>query len=225
MASNFKIRKTAPSGSNKFYIKTLKGGYNKAIMINSKTGSCLPNCTGLVHGRWLECVGEKDFSKDRLCLGNAGSYYDHKDGYNRSQTPEVGAIACYKGGDGHVLFIEKKYADGSVDYSESAYGGKRYRFGHMPKPYKYGDYIFQGFILNPMIKEDKPKTDELKVGDKVIIVGKGNAQASGKGKTAYGLTWKRKILRISKGSAFPYCVGLDGAATGWYKASALKKGW
>lgn len=226
MTSNFKMRKTAPAGTNKWFIKTYKGGYNKAVCINEKTGSCLPNCCGLVHGRWLECVGEKDYSKDKLCTGNAGSYFGYtKDGYKRSQTPEEGAIGCYSGGDGHVIFVEKKYADGGIDYSESAFNGVRYRFGHMDPPYNYKGYKFQGFIINPLIIKKEEKADALKVGDKVTIVGKGNATSTGKGKAAYGITWKRYILKVVKGAAYPYCVGFNGVATGWYKAKALKKGW
>lgn len=41
----FEPRTSAPSSTNKYYIKTTKGGYNKCIQIQSN-GSVLPNCTG-----------------------------------------------------------------------------------------------------------------------------------------------------------------------------------
>lgn len=40
-------RTKAPSTTNKYYLKVGKGGYNKAMEINKKTHSCLPNCCGL----------------------------------------------------------------------------------------------------------------------------------------------------------------------------------
>ena len=45
MSIVFTRRLTAPSSTNKFYIKTTKGGYNKCIQIQSD-GSVLPNCVG-----------------------------------------------------------------------------------------------------------------------------------------------------------------------------------
>lgn len=44
--SSFKERTSAPTLTNKFYIKTTKGGYNRAVAIDKKTGSVLPNCCG-----------------------------------------------------------------------------------------------------------------------------------------------------------------------------------
>lgn len=63
----------------------------------------------------------------------------------------------------------------------------------------------------------------LKVGDKVKITGTGNAQANGKGRTAYGIGYERFIKKIWTGSAFPYQVGNSSGTTGFYKAEALKK--
>lgn len=46
-------RTTAPSQTNKYYLKAGKGGYNRAMEINKKTHSCLANCVAVAHGRWL----------------------------------------------------------------------------------------------------------------------------------------------------------------------------
>lgn len=66
-------------------------------------------------------------------------------------------------------------------------------------------------------------TAELKVGDNVEIIGTGNGSTYGTANTAYGLHWKREILRIYEGKPYPYMVGNSTGVTGFYKADALKK--
>lgn len=75
--------------------------------------------------------------------------------------------------------------------------------------------------LAPSISSSKPV--ELKVGDNVTIVASGNSQANGKGVTAKAIGSTRKILKIYKGSAYPYQVGDKTGVTGFYKEVALKK--
>lgn len=223
--SNFKARLVAPSTANKFYIKDSRGGYNKAMLINSKTGSVLPNCCGQVHGRWLECVDLKDPTKDKLCLGNAKSYWGfNEDGYERGQKPRVGAIACFDGGTyGHVAFVEEVYDNGSILVSNSMYDGSRWYYRTLTPPYDYESITkmkFLGFIYNPYIKEDKLK---FKVGDKVEIRGTGNSSSFGNGWKAYGIGWYRKILNVFPERAYPYQVGNEQGTTGFYKEDALRK--
>ena len=64
---------------------------------------------------------------------------------------------------------------------------------------------------------------ELNVGDAVEIIGTGNGSAYGGSNTAYGIGWKRQILKIWNGKPYPYQVGNNTATTGFYKAEALKK--
>ena len=66
-------------------------------------------------------------------------------------------------------------------------------------------------------------TTDLKVGDKVEIIGLGNSQANGKGKTSGGIGWTREILKVHSGKAYPYQVGNGTGTTGFYKKKALKK--
>lgn len=66
-------------------------------------------------------------------------------------------------------------------------------------------------------------TTDLKVGDKVKIIGSGNGQANGKGKSAGGIGWVRYILKIHNGSTYPYQAGNDDRTTGFYQKSDLKK--
>lgn len=67
------------------------------------------------------------------------------------------------------------------------------------------------------------KTTELKIGDKVKIVGTGNGSVYGTGDIAYGLGWERKVLKIWDGKAYPYQIGNNGITTGYYKKEALQK--
>lgn len=149
-------RTTSPSETNKFYIKAGKGGYNLAMEINKVTHSCLPNCCGLVHGRWLESQGQTDYNKyDKLCTGNAHSYYLKDDGYKRGKTPKLGSIICFSknGGYGHVAFVEDINSNGDILTSNSGYSGDRFFTKLLKKSngYKYSNaYTFQGFIYPPV---------------------------------------------------------------------------
>lgn len=155
-------RTTAPSADNKYYLKAGKGGYNRAMEINSKTHSCLSNCVAMAHGRWLECRGLTDYNTyDKLPTGNAENYYGYtKDGYKRGLEPKVGAIICWRKGQagnasdgaGHVAFVEEVKPNGDVVTSNSAYNGSRYYLKTYTKASNYymgSKYTFQGFIYNP----------------------------------------------------------------------------
>lgn len=152
----FEKRIVAPSETNKYYLKAGKGGYNRAMEINEKTHSCLPNCCGLVHGRWLESQKQTNYNKyDNLCIGNAQSYYTKNDGYKRGQTPKLGSIICFskKGGYGHVAFVEDINSNGDILTSNSGYGGTRFFTKILKKSnnYKYSNaYTLQGFIYPPI---------------------------------------------------------------------------
>ena len=64
---------------------------------------------------------------------------------------------------------------------------------------------------------------ELNVGDAVEIIGTGNGSAYGGSNTAYGIGWKRQILKIWNGKPYPYQVGNNTGTTGFYNKEALKK--
>lgn len=63
----------------------------------------------------------------------------------------------------------------------------------------------------------------LAVGNIVKIVGTGNGNSFGTAGKAGGIGWKRTILAIHKGRAFPYQVGTSTGTTGFYPASSLQK--
>ena len=155
----FKRRETAPSSTNKYYIKTTHGGYNQCIEISD--GSVLPNCTGYAWGRFMEC--QLNVHTCNLSRGNAEIWYPNTlDGYQRGQTPKLGAVICWSStqSGGHVAIVEKINKDGSILCSNSAYGGSRFYTNTLTPPnYFMGSaYTFQGFIYNPtdFIDPDDP---------------------------------------------------------------------
>lgn len=190
----FEPRTTSPSADNKFYLKAGKGGYNRAMEINKTTHSCLPNCCGEVHGRWLESQKQTDYNTyDKLCTGNAHSYWGKNDGYARGQVPKLGAIICYSkdGGAGHVAFVEKIYDNGDILSSNSGYNGSRFFTKKLTKSsgYSFGSkYHLQGFIYNPVefteenvtptVERDESK-DQLKVLAKSLRVRTDHNTSSG----------------------------------------------
>lgn len=156
----------APSASDKNWIHTSKGGYNSCILI--KGNSCLPNCVGFAWGRWRQLLGKAP----ALSRANAEDWWAYEDGYKRGQTPKLGAVAVWRkgkagyGGDGagHVAVVEDISADGTVTFSNSAYGGSRFYLHKMQKG-KYGlggTYVFMGFIYPPETYDAEPKKSSVK---------------------------------------------------------------
>ena len=160
MSVVFTRRTTAPSSTNKYYIKTSYGGYNRCILINSTTGSCLPNCVGYAWGRFCE---EQNIHNCNLSRGDAEGWYSHtSDGYTRSRTvPKLGCVICWSStkSGGHVAIVEKVNSDGSLLTSNSAYGGSRFYMKTVYPPfYRMGSaYTFQGFIY-PTVEFTDPDT-------------------------------------------------------------------
>ena len=74
-----------------------------------------------------------------------------------------------------------------------------------------------------VIEKAETSVSDLKVGDKVQIKKTGNANSFGTGRKAYGIGWRRYILRVYPLRAYPYMVGNSSGVTGFYKAEALKK--
>lgn len=124
-------------GSNPFYV----AGYG------------LPNCTCYAWGRFWEEAGRE--YRPSLSTGNANDWYGYNDGYERGSMPALGAVLCLYGGiysgDGHVAVVEQINPDGSIETSESAYGGAYWSLVHREPPdyVPFGGYRFQGFIYNP----------------------------------------------------------------------------
>lgn len=163
--AKFIPRLSTPSKSDKNWIHYTFGGYNYCMHI--KGGSCLPNCVGYAWGRWRELLG----SFHRLSRANAEDWWANKDGYERGQTPKVGAVTCWaKGkpgngsdGAGHVSIVEKVISDTQIVTSESGYGSNTL-FWTKTRHKGNGNwgagsaYTFQGFIYPPITFDKEVKT-------------------------------------------------------------------
>lgn len=156
VTSTFKPRTTAPAANDKYWIQVSYGGYNRCINISN--GSVLPNCTGYAWGRFLEILRENPSYSNvdcKLSTSNAGEWYGHtSDGYERGNTPKLGAVMCWSktGGAGHVCIVEKINSDGSVLTSESGYYSRSRFWTQTRSGSNWGQgsaYQFQGFIYNP----------------------------------------------------------------------------
>lgn len=89
------------------------------------------------------------------------------------------------------------------------------------KPYNIENGL--GWVAEEDLQPYIEIATELKVGDKVKITGPGNGASDGSSNTAYGIGWKREILKIYEGREYPYQVGNSAGTTGFYKASSLEK--
>lgn len=154
-----------PDLKSKYFIKTSYGGYNKCILIDPKTGSVLPNCCGFAYGEFMR-LGSVTSCKLPTC--NAEDWWANSGAYEHGQEPRVGAVMCWRKGKtgtgsdgaGHVAVVEKVNPDGSVETSESNYGGTVWFTKTRRKPYPIAGQTFQGFIYNPYIKEEEKKPVE-----------------------------------------------------------------
>jgi surface antigen len=169
-------RLKAPETTNKNYRHIDYRGYNQCLYIGN--GLCLPNCVGYAWGRWRELLGENP----KLSRSNAENWFSHKDGYERGQTPKLGAVICWRKGKsgnasdgaGHVAIVEQINADGSIVISNSGYKSTYFYLKTLKPPYKYKDgYTLQGFIYIPInyelateVKKVKIELDVLKKGSK-----------------------------------------------------------
>ena len=132
-------------------------------------GYGMPNCTTYVWGRFWEISDATNdgSNKPNLPTSHAGTWYPKVTWYEKGQTPRKGAIICWSKPDypGHVAIVEdvntstgdivisqSGWQEGTspAKYWDESFFGKRaitkasgYYFGT--------NYIFQGFIYNPII--------------------------------------------------------------------------
>lgn len=167
--SSFTLRTTAPNNTNKYYLHTSGGGMNECIRINGY--SCLPNCVGYAWGAWYEMTGKRP----NLSRQNARNWYGYtSDGYQRGQTPKLGAVACWGGTQyGHVAIVVA-ISDGYITVAQSNYGGNRFEVVNCYKTatgYKShaGNIHFQGFIYLPSEYKYKDSSNTSNTGVKTYF--------------------------------------------------------
>lgn len=153
--SRYVPRLTPPDPSDPLWINTGYGGYNRCIVRNTATGSVLPNCTGYVHGRYMELSGTTDCP---MYLGNADGYYGYTaDGLPRGSEPQLGAVLCFSGGSaGHVCVVEEIIDENTIRTSDSNYSSDYFttyiRYRQYGWQWAGANMTYQGCIYNPNIK-------------------------------------------------------------------------
>ena len=125
-----------------------------------QSGYGMPNCTCYAWGRFYEIMG----SKPKLSLGDAENWWGYADGYQRGQTPKLGAVICWRrgavgddsDGAGHVAIVEQINDDGSIVTSNSAWNSTNFYLQTLQPGSNYtwnDNYTFQGFIYNPAVSD------------------------------------------------------------------------
>lgn len=227
-----------PDKNDPYYTLKDYGGYSNGIHGSPQAwiGSALNNCVG---NAWGEFAKREENPNCKVgCVKGTNYPDDAKDwlvnskaqGYETSMKAELGAVAVWrrKGTLGHVAVVEKVYADGSWDSSESGYNTRPSWWSkHYDAKSTRSGYVFQGFILPKYeFVEHLDPEYKFKAGDHVQITNKGNSRPDGKGSASYGIGWRRYIIAVHKGQPYPYQVGLlkpTVRTTGYYKEEALKK--
>lgn len=163
-------RTSAPSSGDPYWTKTTHGGYNEQILGNPVnrpwSGSVLPNCTGYVHGRFMELANQHyDFDPSILPWGNASTYYGNSS-LEKGQDPRLGSCMVWGRGAGHVCIVEEIIDNDTVVTSESDYGDEKHggtvfvsRTRH--RKWNWGSYSgytrpFLGFLYHPSISPTQP---------------------------------------------------------------------
>ena len=148
--------------SYSYWEHTSLGGENP-FPLQGESESTLPSCTAYAWGRFYEILGETpklstDAAEYWYLADGTHSYGN--DGYRRGDTPKVGAIACWQGGEiggaetGYVAVVEQVQPDGSIITSESGWTTEGiWRLQDREKGNgNWGmddSYTFQGFIYCP----------------------------------------------------------------------------
>jgi len=180
MSKKWKARTTAPELTNKYYITTAGGGYNKCIAGNDSTNKeknrptqyfAMPNCVGYVYGRSLE-IANKSAMDMPTC--NAEDWNDMSK-WEHGTEPKLGAIICYRSGKnwnssdgcGHVAVVEQVNSDGSFLISESGWSSFYFRTKTIPKSKAYGSGLtFECFLYNPYADNNYEEVAETKTETK-----------------------------------------------------------
>ena len=127
---------------------------------DEEAGRMVPNignCTSYAWARFWEIANFETDKRPGLCTLDANYWFNYPDGYERGDTPKLGAVLCLYGGNysgwGHVAIVEQINDDGSILTSESGFHAYFWELRRRRLPFyeydPYDGYIFQGFIYNP----------------------------------------------------------------------------
>lgn len=143
----YEKRLNCPARDNKYYNSNINPFVPAGYGMFQNGG----NCTCYAYGRFLE-IGK--LTSCKLSTNNAEEWYlKRTDGYERGQSPKLGAVICWEGKGsraGHVAVVEQINPDGSIITSNSGWKSSLFYTQTLKPPYNLGsNYIFQGFIYNP----------------------------------------------------------------------------
>lgn len=179
----FTQRRSKPS-YNKYYIRTVSGGYNPAISgyPTDPTANVLSNCVGYACGRFNEIGGYEKCKYPIHC--NAENFIERAQalGLVISTKPVPGGIMVWQYGTlsgvdgcGHVEIVEEIIDENTIYTSASNYGAETFynakrsnlngRWG-MAKGFK-----FRGCIVNPAVKYDEKVPSTKNTADQILTVG------------------------------------------------------
>ena len=223
--NSYSPRLSAPSYANKYYFSDSNIFY--------KYGYGMPNCTCYAWGRAYELLNKTP----DLCVYSAYLWYDYnkENGYYPYGTePKLGAIACWvysSGTSGHVAVVEK-IENGTITFSNSAYGGDMFYLTTSPvndPSNGRGSWIFQGYIYigdfgsgnytsQPTESDDnnEPEGDVYRVTSDT-----GVNLRSGAG-TSYpivgGLAYQRTVTvtKTQKAGGYTWGYTETGGVSGWF---------
>lgn len=107
----------------------------------------MPNCTCYCYGRAWEITGQKPTG---LSLHNGKYWFRETTGFEKGETPRLGAIICYDGIYGHVAVVEEIKENGDLVCSNSDYNGRYFYLTTLTKESNYNNVYpnltFQGFL-------------------------------------------------------------------------------
>ena len=168
-------QRTSQPKNNKYYIRTVSGGYNGAVAGRPtiKSADVLCNCVGYANGRFNEIISDPDlkgvafkFQYQLVC--NAESFIEaaKRQGLSISSRPIEGGIMVWQKGSlknadgaGHVAVVEEVRDDGTIITSES--GWDSWAFKRVQRNNENGRwsqssaYKFRGCIINPGVPDPK----------------------------------------------------------------------
>lgn len=137
------------------------------------SGYGLPNCTCYAWGRFWE-IGDWNGQGEHvptLPTGNGDTWWGNVQGYEKGQTPLLGAVACYYrigGGAGHVAIVEEingtEITMSNSNYYRGAEGTEEWNRNYFFLSRADGknnfnwdpNLSFQGFIYNPYALNPSP---------------------------------------------------------------------
>lgn len=140
--SNFNIR-TSLDGMDQKWI----------TFAESATGVPMPNCYTYARARVSEIKNTEELISS-VPIGHAGNLWEiHDDNYVQSSVAEPGALMIWKNkydpvnSYGHVAVCEKVNNDGTVEWSQSNYGGPMFEYESDNPSIKYPHLEFMGYLV------------------------------------------------------------------------------